>query len=183
MYADSTDDVKQVLEGMLNYAYYAEVVANGSSSLLIDFNQASGAQLSSFDAKDFYDAGLVRDDVDGTAINSVATVGANLTDGVSLIFQVADGVTVNSLTLQVAGETFVYTPEGGYIEITDLHAGMIGAKLTLTFDTSEGEVVATYAIANYLDMVAQNGELSTAQNNLAKAAALYMAAVRDYAMN
>ncbi|MBQ4325127.1 MAG: hypothetical protein IJC29_04950 [Clostridia bacterium] len=183
MYADSTDDVKQVLEGMLNYAYYAEVVANGSSSLLIDFNQASGAQLSSFDAKDFYDADLVRDDVDGTAINSVATVGANLTDGVSLIFQVAEGVTVNSLTLQVAGETFVYTPEGGYIEITDLHAGMIGAKLTLTFDTSEGEVVATYAIANYLDMVAQSGELSAAKSNLARAAALYMAAVRDYAMN
>ena len=179
MYADADAETKTVLESIIRYAYYAELNADGESNLLADFNAAVGSNLTEADLDALYNTDLVRGDVDASAMSGIATVGSFLGENLNLVFILDESVT--GLTMQVAGETFTYTPEAGHIVIDDLHAGMVRAKLTLTFQTEGGEVTATYAISNYLNTVAENGE-TVAQQNLAKAAMLYMAAARDYAL-
>ena len=179
MYADADAETKTVLESIIRYAYYAELNADGESNLLADFNAAVGSNLTEADLDALYNTDLVRGDVDASAMSGIATVGSFLGENLNLVFVLDESVT--GLTMKVAGETFTYTPEAGHIVIDDLHAGMVRAKLTLTFQTEGGEITATYAISNYLNTVVENGE-TVAQQNLAKAAMLYMAAARDYAL-
>jgi hypothetical protein len=184
--SDISDSVKNVLESLVVYAYAAETNRNGSSTILDDFNAKTGANLSLTDALNAYDAeAYARTDVDGSNINSVATVAASLSSGVNLVFKVTDA-TVTQLKVTVNETTYTYNKSSdNTITVTDLHAGMLRSKLTLTFVDADGATVttATYAIGNYLTTAAVSDANTAAQQELAKATALYMYAVRAYAMN
>jgi hypothetical protein len=166
------------------YAYAAEVNRNGSSTILDDFNAKTGANLT-YDLSAYDAEAYARTDVDGSNINSVATVAASLSSGVNLVFKVTDA-TVTQLKVSVNDATYTYNKlSDNTITVTDLHAGMLRSKLTLTFVDADGATVtsATYAIGNYLTTAAVASEYTDAQRELAKATALYMYAVRAYAMN
>ena len=161
---------------MVKYAYYAEVMVDGTSSIIDNFNAATGLALTS----DIGYTATVRDDVDASSLGAYVSIGANLNAGVNLVFQVNDA-NVTALELTAGGSTKTYQAEGGYIEITDVHAGMLKNKLEIKLLAGDSEVVsATYAIGNYLDSVATSGAYTEAQQNAAMAAAMYMLAVGQY---
>ena len=154
----------------------AEVMEDGTSAIIDNFNAATGLALTS----DIGYTATVRDDVDASSLGAYVTVGANLNAGVNLVFKV-NGASVTALELTAGGRTETYQAEGGYIEITDVHAGMLKNKLNIKLLAGDSEIVsATYAIGNYLDSVATSGAYTEAQQNAAMAAAMYMLAVGQY---
>ena len=167
---------QSLLQAMVKYAYYAEVMEDGASSIIENFNAATGLALTS----DIGYTATVRDDVDASSLGAYVSIGANLEAGVNLVFQVNDA-SVTALELTAGGSTKTYQAEGGYIEITDVHAGMLKNKLNIKLLAGDSEIVsATYAIGNYLDSVATSGAYTEAQQNAAMAAAMYMLAVGQY---
>ena len=167
---------QNLLQAMVKYAYYAEVMEDGTSAIIDNFNAATGLALTS----DIGYTATVRDDVDVSNLGAYVSVGANLNAGVNLVFKVNDA-SVTALELTAGGSTKTYQAEGGYIEITDVHAGMLKNKLNIKLLAGDSEIVsATYAIGNYLDSVATSGAYTEAQQNAAMAAAMYMLAVGQY---
>jgi hypothetical protein len=167
-----------MLQEMVKYAYYAEVMEDGASTIIDDYNAATGLAL----ASDINYIPTIREDVNASALNDFVTVSANLDSSVNLVFKANDGKKITSLVLQAGGGERTYTAKGeGYFEITDVHAGMLKNKLTIILMLEEGDpVTATYSIGNYLDTVV-NSELCTQeQKNAAMAAAMYMLAVGQH---
>ncbi len=173
MYAkeSSSEALKSVLVTMVQYAYAAEVSANGSSAIIENFNNALGTTLTF--STDAYTQKSIT--VDTSAVSGKVIVGATLTSGIQLQFQVTEDITA----LEVAG-VGTFEVENGIITVDELHAGMLTTKLNLTFVTAEGNLNATYCIANFLDSAAVSSEYTQAQQQLAMATSIYMSAVADY---
>ncbi len=180
--AKTDDEVKGILTSMVYYMYAAEMSADGASNALTAFVQATGVEMDFAAYVATYTPEFVRGDINVDAINAAGiTVGAQLKSGVNLIFTVPE--TVSGLTLNVAGETYTYgVAANGTITVTHLHAAMIANKLSLTFTTDSGEITGIYAVANFLDSATTSESYTAAQQELAMAAALYMSAVRAYAL-
>ena len=170
-----------VLDALVTYAYWAQNLEDGASTILDDYNAATGKSLS---ADSITYISLARGDVSAAALNSYVTVGANLNAGVNLVFKVKDDADVASLTLTAGGGTRTYYATEGHIEITGVHAGMLKNKLEITLNNAAGDAVAsgTYSVANYLESVSK-ADLATytwQEQFAARAAAMYMLAVGQY---
>ncbi len=179
---EEEDATQGILDALVVYAYFAETTAYGSSNLIADYNAATGRALSETSISYI---SLASEDVDLSALNAYVTVGANLTDGVNLVFKVKDGADVASLTLTVANSSITYNNKEGFIEITDLHAGMLKSQLGIALKNAAGEVVAsgTYSVANFLDNISKaplSDDLTLEDKFAARAAAMYMLAVGQY---
>ena len=170
-----------LLDALVTYAYWAEVLRDGTSGVIDNYNAVTGRTLS---ADSITYISLARGDVSAAALNSYVTVGANLNTGVNLVFKVKDSADVASLTLTAGGGTKTYYATEGYIEITDVHAGMLKNKLEITLNNAAGDAIAsgTYSVANYLEGVSK-ADLAThtwQEQFAARAAAMYMLAVGQY---
>lgn len=174
---------KKICTSMVQYGHAAELCATGASNILESFNSATGENLEF--SVDAYDPALVRTDVDTSAFAGLAQVGATLTSGVNLVYLVEDESIVR-LEMKTVGETKIYEKsDDGAFTITDVHAAMLCNKLELTFVREDGSTIqGTFSVANYLDMVVNSNEanMTEAHKTLAKATAIYMAAVREYAL-
>ncbi|MBQ4325204.1 MAG: hypothetical protein IJC29_05340 [Clostridia bacterium] len=167
----SSQELNNVVAAMVQYAYAAEVSAKGASAILDEFNAATGASMT-FSTDAYTQKGI---EVDTSAISGMVRVGATLTQGIQLRFDVTEEITA----LEVVG-IGTFQAENGSITVSELHAGMLTSKLTLRFVTAEGTLDATYSVANFLDGAAANEEFTVAQRQLAMATSIYMSAVAEY---
>lgn len=173
------DSIKNVLTTMVQYGYMAETNRDGESTILDRFNEATGLNIA-FNPE-AYDTSLVRGDADLTQLPEGVQMGATLTHGLTPVFTGLDTAGITEVIVTMGGGTFFYEVEGGAAAITDLHAGMIRNKLEITFVGEDAEYSIVYAVSNYLDNVVTNGADESVQA-LAQATAIYMAAVRNYAL-
>ncbi|MGM9608593.1 MAG: hypothetical protein ACI3XE_00045 [Eubacteriales bacterium] len=148
--------------------------AAGATDAMTAFASATGYEFG--DTTDAYTA-IVNKDKDSTytLTSGTAELGAELTSGIILLVNPADGLTLTSVKIGDAELTI--TSVEGIWRVNGINPGDLYNELTFTFTNAADETVTgTYSVARYLDSY-----VGTASETLAKATALYMDAFTTYA--
>ncbi len=180
-YAKVIGEVKSLLGAMAIYGAVAEEGYYGTSAMRTAVNNLGiTAPTLPSDASAYTNAYVEQADKD--AINANAQVGAILTNGVNLVFEMTN-TNVASIVITTGDFTEEYAVVDTKATVTGLHAGNIRTLFTITFCDEAGETIATadYAIGNFLEYVRTNPQTDM-EKEVAAAAINYMLAVRSYVL-
>ncbi len=182
MYNGGTAALQKLLIGMVGYVDAAQINRYGSSTAIADFIAATGYE-GTIDVSGYNASKMTLSGVSAADLNTYVTVAANLDSSVNMVLKLKEGQSAAKLRVTVDDQNYDYEFVDGEATVTDLHAGMLLNELTLALLDSDGNSLATgtYSVGNFLALYL-NDEYTVEVQNLAKAAAIYMYAVRAYAM-